>query len=81
MKNMLKNKEMQKHFEVDDIFCDTTLTPVFNRYHFDIFKFDDWCRSKHNYTKDKHGSLLNFVHTHFGENAVTFIKSLVGVTK
>ena len=64
-------------FGTNDIFLEDTLTIIRKRYSVDIIKFDEWLQLEHGYNIEIHGSASDFITARFGEEAASFIKSLL----
>ena len=54
-------------------FTDVRLTMLTGNYCFDIFAFDDYCRSQ-GYSEEKHGSLHDYIKQTYGEETVKWIE-------
>jgi len=67
----------RKFFDVNDIFRDDLITSLRKKYSIDIINFDDWLHKEHGYNEEIHGSMRDFIILRFGEEACSFIESVL----
>jgi hypothetical protein len=70
-------QKLKKIFNVPHPFVQAQESAMRGRYVFDLFRFDDWLHKEHGYVEETHGSMADFVTSKWGEEATTFIRSLL----